>query len=63
MGAISDREGGSFLTQRSDQRRGQFQRVLKLRYGWTDRWGRVSIRLKKFIPQLYCILIIIKDAV
>jgi hypothetical protein len=27
MGAISDREGGSFLTQRSDQRRGQFQQV------------------------------------
>jgi hypothetical protein len=25
MGTIPDREGGSFLTQRSDQRRGQFQ--------------------------------------
>src|SRR4030067_1459196 len=25
MGALPDREGGSFLTQRSDQRRGQFQ--------------------------------------
>ena len=25
MGAIPDREGGSFLTQRSDQRNGRFQ--------------------------------------
>ena len=47
MGAIPDREGGNFLTQKLDQRRGQFQRPFTLIYGWTNHGGPVSCGRKK----------------